>query len=120
MAVEIGDKGLSEVNLTIPQATSLSFDVIHKGDDGTVIDHSESTARMAFQTKDKKNSWQLDSCVDCGAERIRVNIPASVTKELPIGKLLWDLIITTNIGEQIRVCYGQVSIADTYALDEGQ
>lgn len=118
MAVEIGDKGLSEVNLTIPQATSLSFDVIHKGDDGTVIDHSESTARMAFQTKDKKNSWQLDSCVNCGADMIRVSIPPSMTETFPIGKMLWDLIVTTSIGEQVRLCYGLVTIVDTYAFDE--
>lgn len=120
MATEIGSKGLAEVNLTIPQGTSLAFDVIHKGDDDEIIDHSLSNARMAFQTKDKKKIWQLDSCVDCGAERIWVDIPASATEELPIGKLLWDLIITTDIGEQIRVCYGQVSIVDTYALDEEQ
>lgn len=118
MAVEIGDKGLSEVNLTIPQATSLLFDVIHKGDDDSVIDHSESTAKMAFQAKDKKQTWQLDNCVDCEVEKIRIKIPASITEELPIGKMLWDLIITTNIGEQIRMCYGQVTIVDTYAFDE--
>lgn len=115
--MNIGSRGLSEVNLTIPQGTSLAFDVVHKGDDDMVIDHSESIAKMAFQSKDKSVTWQLDSCVECGAERIRVDIPASETEGLPIGKLMWDLIVTTSIGEQIRLCYGQVAIVDTYALD---
>ncbi len=118
MATEIGSKGLSEVNLTIPQGTSLTFDVVHKTDEGEAIDHSGSTAHMAFQTKDKKTTYAMDSCVTCTDEHIRVTISATQTESMPLGKMVWDLIVTTTQGEQIRVCYGQVSIVDTYALDE--
>ena len=48
--MDIGGKGLEEVNLTIPQGTSLTFTVIHKDDQGQVIDHSGSTAAMALQS----------------------------------------------------------------------
>ena len=117
MAIEIGSKGLAEVNLTIPQSTSLTFTIVHKDDSGDVIDHSQSTANMSFQTKDKQTTWDLDSCVTCAADAIYVVIPASVSEALPIGKLLWDVIVTTST-EQLRLCYGSVSVVDTYALDE--
>ena len=116
--MEIGSKGLQEVNLTIPQNTSLTFDVVHKTNEGEVIDHSASVLNMAFQSKDKKTPYDMDSCCSATSERIRISIPASATESLPLGKLLWDLIVTTQLGEQVRVCYGQVSIVDTYALDE--
>lgn len=116
--MEIGSKGLQEVNLVIPQETTLTFDIVHKTEDGEVIDHSQSTAHMAFQSTDKKTTYPLDSCCDCNDERIRVTIPATVTESMPLGKMLWDLIVTTALGEQVRVCYGKVSIVDTYALDE--
>ena len=116
--MEIGSKGLVEANIILPQSTSLTFDVVHKSDEGDVIDHSESTAHMAFQSKDRKTTWVMDSCCTCTAERIRVTIPASMTESLPIGKLVWDLIVTTALGEQVRLCYGQVQVVDTYALDE--
>ena len=41
-----------------------------------------------------------------------------MTEPLPLGKLAWDLIATTALGEQVRICYGNVNIVDTYALDE--
>ncbi len=116
--MEIGGKGLAEVNLTIPQNTSLMFDVVHKDDAGDVIDHSASELHMAFQTKDKKVTYVMDSCCTATSEKIRVNIPATMTEPLPLGKLAWDLIATTALGEQVRICYGNVNIVDTYALDE--
>ncbi len=116
--MQIGSKGLEEVNLVIPQGTSLMFDIVHKTEDGEVIDHSQSTAHMAFQSTHKETTYPLDSCCDCSDERIRVAIPATVTGTLPLGKMLWDLIVTTALGEQVRLCYGKVSIVDTYSLDE--
>ena len=114
--MEIGSKGLQEVNLTIPQNTTLTFDVVHKTNEGEVIDHSQSALHMAFQ--DKKSTYVLDDCCSANDERIRISIPASVTESLPLGKMSWDLIVTTTLGEQPRVCYGKVTIVDTYALDE--
>ena len=114
--MEIGSKGLQEVNLTIPQNTTLTFDVVHKTPEGDVIDHSQSALHMAFQSKSE--NYVLDSCCSANSERIRISIPASVTESLPIGKMSWDLIVTTALGEQPRVCYGKVTIVDTYALDE--
>lgn len=115
--MDIGAKGLSEVNLTIPQNTSLTFTIVHTDSEGNVIDHSESIANMAFQSKDRKTFVDLDSCVTCSATEITVSIPPSATANLPIGKLNWDLIITTIV-DQIRLCYGIVNIIDTYAMDE--
>ena len=118
--MEIGSKGLAEVNLTIPQDTSLTFDVVHEDDEGNVIDHSHSTIHMALQTKDKSTTYDMDSCCAGDADKIRVTIPASLTVDLPLGKLNWDMIVTTSLGEQVRACYGVATIVDTYALDEEQ
>ena len=118
MAVEIGSRGLREVNLTIPQGTSLTFDIVHTTDGGEVVDHSQSACRMAFQSADKKTHYVMDSCCSADAERIRVTIPADQTESLPLGKMSWDLIVETQLGESVRICYGKVSIVDTYALDE--
>lgn len=120
--MEIGSKGLKEVNLVIPQGTSLTFDIVHEDDEGNVIDHSESTAYMAFQRRDKNTgevtTYDMDSCCSCTSEFIRVNIQADASESMPLGKMSWDIIVETSLGEKIRLCYGSVSIVDTYALDE--
>lgn len=120
--MEIGSNGLKEVNLTIPQGTSLTFDIVHEDDEGNVIDHSESTAFMAFQRKDKGTgtvtTYDMDSCCTCTSEYIRVSIRADATESMPLGRMSWDIIVETLFGERIRLCYGNVSIVDTYALDE--
>ena len=118
--MEIGGKGLAEVNLTIPQATSLTFDVVHKDDQGNVVDHSDSALYMAIQSKDGRETYHMDACASATAQRIRISIPATITDELPLGKLVWDLIATTDEGETLRLCYGGVSVVDTYALDESE
>lgn len=118
MAETIGSKGLAEVNLIIPQDTSLAFDVIHTDDSGEVIDHSQSTVHMALQSKDKQDIYVMDSCCSPSVDKIRVSIPASMSVTLPLGKLNWDMIVTTALGEQVRVCYGVATIVDTYSLDE--
>ena len=114
MAIEIGSKGLQEVNLTIPQGTSLTFDVKHKDEDGHAVDHSQSTAKMAFKGSE---TIQLDTCCACGATGVSVAIPASMTVDMPLGKMNWDMMVTTSQGEVIRMAYGKVSIIDTYAND---
>ena len=115
--MDIGSKGLAEVKLIIPQSTSLDFEIVHKDDDGNVIDHSQSVAAMAFQSVDGSSTINLDSCVTCGAESIVVTIPQSATEALPLGKMLWDLIVTMNTEDVVRIAYGSVQVVDTYALD---
>lgn len=126
MVEVVGNEGLKHVNLVIPQETSLEFTIVHKVDGtGEIIDHSESVLNMAFQYKDKKTKEKvtidLDYCCVASAEDILVTIPPQVTAGLPITDMKdvnWDLIVTTVLGEQIRLCYGTVTIVDTYALDE--
>lgn len=118
MVIEIGGKGTQEANLTIPQSATFTFDIVHVDeDDEEVIDHSESTFDMAFQGNE---TYQLDDCVSATADRIRVAIPASTTKSLPIGKMNWDLFANTTLGDSIRLMYGKVTVVDTYAKDKGE
>ena len=116
--MDIGSDGLAEVNLTIPQVTSLTFDVVHKDEDGNVINHTNSVARMAIQTKDRKQTYVLDDCCVCGPEYIRVSIPPEESEKLPLGKMNWDMIVEMVGGENVRLCYGVARIVDTYAEDE--
>lgn len=118
MAVEIGGKGLAEVNLTIPQGTSLAFTIVHKDEEGNVIDHSQSTVAMAFQSKDGATTYDLSRYCTGTSEGIGAAIPASATEALPKGKLVWDMIVEMQGGATLRLAYGAVSVVDTYALDE--
>ena len=117
MAIEIGSKGLAEVNLTIPQGASLAFTIVHKDEEGHVIDHTSSTIHMAFQSKDGTRTIELSQYCEGADSGIVVSIPASFTDELPKGKMLWDMFAAIDGGPTLRVAYGSVSIVDTYALD---
>lgn len=116
--MDIGSKGLAEVNLTIPQGTSLEFDITHTDEGGNAVDHTGSTIAMAFQTRDGKVTRDLSACCTGTSTGVSVAIPASATGDLPLGKMVWDLIATMTSGDVVRVCYGSVSVVDTYALDE--
>lgn len=123
MAITVGSKGLEEVNLEIPQGTSLSFEIEHVDEDtGDPIDHTtDTTCRMAFE--EKNGSWFLDLSEYCipTSSGFYIGIPMDVTKELPLTsskfKLLWDIIVYTDPYNSVRVCYGDVTVDDTYALD---
>ena len=117
MATEIGSKGLAEINLVIPQGTTLDFSVAHKDEEGNAVDHTASTVKMAFQSKGG-DTTDLSECCSGTATGVDVSIPASVTSKLARGKLLWDMIVTTSAGSAFRLAYGAVEVVDTYALDE--
>ena len=120
MATEIGSKGLAEVNLVIPQGTTLDFSVEHKDEEGNAVDHTASTAKMAFQAKGGGATTDLSECCTCTATGVDVSIPATVTSGLPKGKLVWDMIVTTSAGSAFRLAYGAVEVVDTYALDSDE
>ena len=117
--MDIGAKGLANVNLTIPQSTTLAFSVVHKDSGGHVIDHSQSTVNMAFQSKNQATTYDLDNCCTATDNGIFVTIPATITEALPLDNLNWDLIVEDTYGVVTRLCYGVAKIVDTYALDEG-
>ena len=112
----IGSKGLKEAEIILPQGTSLPFRITHKDEEGNVVDHSNSTAKMAFVFKD--GTYHLDSCCTCDEHGISVAIPASESAELPLGKMTWDIMVTTDQGEVIRAAFGKGTVIDTYAHDE--
>ena len=122
MSIEIGGKSLlgdEEVNLNIPQVTSLYFTVIHRDERGEVVDHSGSTIAMKFQTPDRQTTYDMSEYCSANADGIVVNIPANATENLPVGKkaLNWDMIVTTQAGGQPRLLQGVVRVYDTYAKD---
>lgn len=112
----IGDEGLENVDVKIPQGASRYFTITHKDKDGNVVDHSQSTAKMVFVGKD--GNIHLDECCSCSESGITVSIPPSVSKTLPLGKMPWDIMVTTAQGDVIRAAYGKVIVIDTYAHDE--
>jgi len=120
MAVEIGIKGLEEVNLTIPQGATLAFTIVHKDEDGHYVDHSASTIVMAFQSKYGKTTTGTSQFCTGTETGISVMLPASFTETLPKGKLVWDIFATIQDGPTFRMAYGTVTVVDTYALDEGE
>ena len=117
MAIEIGKKGLAEVNLVIPQGASLAFAIVHKDAAGEVIDHSQSTIRMALQSRNGVNTYDMSEYCAGGAEQIAVGIPPEVTAELPKGALVWDIFAEMADDVSVRLAYGSANVVDTYALD---
>lgn len=117
MATVIGRKGLAEVNIVIPQGASFAFAVIHKDDAGQVVDHSESTIKMALQSKDGKDTYDMSEYCTGDDESITVDIPPIETAELPNGKLVWDMFAEMEDGTSLRLMYGSANVVDTYALD---
>ena len=59
--MQIGNKGLEKVNLIIPQWTTLTFDIVHKTEEGDVIDHSNSDIHMKFESEDGSLVHDLSS-----------------------------------------------------------
>lgn len=115
----IGNAGLKNAGLIINQGCSLSFSVIHRNSDGTIVDHSGSSANLVVK-KPSGNEKLADfsQYISCGSEEILATIPAEATAKLkPGGEYLWDLIVTTSSGEVIRLVYGPAVVEDTYSLD---
>lgn len=117
MAKTIGSKGFDQVNLIIPQGTSLPFTVVQKDDEGNVVDLSGFTPHMVFKTKSDAIVANLDDCCTCTSECVMVFIPATRTRGLPLGNLLWDLMIEKSETNVERFAYGTVQIVDTYSMD---
>lgn len=113
--MEIGNKGLAEANLMINQNCSLNFTVIHKDSNGNVIDHSQSQGYIAL--KRGKNSHKFPYAVHCGESNIGVSISPDDTKGISPGDYDWDLIVSMQSGEVLRLIYGEATLTDTYALD---
>lgn len=117
--MDLGSESLAKANLIIPQKTSLEFYIVHTDEDGQVIDHSESVAHMAIQTRDGETTYQLDSCCTCSTDKITVFITPADSAALPVDAkgLKWDMMVHMADGEVIRLVAGNVSVVDTYACD---
>ena len=115
--VIIGSDGLENVDLIIPQGTTLYFTISHKDDQGNVVDHSDSIFEIVVETTDKQTTYNWSSYCEYDSDLIVVDIPAEATTTLPVGTYLWDLFVTMESGEVIRMVYGKVKIKDTYVPD---
>lgn len=116
--MNIGSKGLLKADLVIPQGTSLGFSIVHKDEEGNVIDHSGSTVSMALQSKGGVSEADWSSYCTGSAAGIAVAVPDAATASLVPGKaLVWDIIVTDSGGASTRLIYGDAQVVDTYALD---
>ena len=105
------------MNITIPQGTTLDFEIIHTDDQGNPVDHTSSTIAAAIQSS--KAHIDISDCFTGTATGFRGDITAEISDALdPKLEYGWDLIATTTGGSVTRICYGSVKAVDTYALDE--
>jgi len=115
--MQVGSKGVQQLDLVIPQRTSIYFVVVVKDEEtGQVVDYSAAEPHMKLQTKEGKKV-DLDECVSVASDKITVFIPATKTAELAIGKYSWDLMMEVTETQIDRICYGMTTIVDTYAMD---
>lgn len=112
--MDIGSKGFLEARIIIPKGTSLSFEIIHKDEDGNVIDHTGDEARMVF--KHGAEAVDMSPCCTCGAESISVNIPAETSASFESDSYYWDMVIVAE--STTRIAYGTVVVPETYSLGD--
>lgn len=116
--MNIGSKGLLKADLVIPQGTSLGFSIVHKDEDGNVVDHSGSTCYMVLQKKGGVEVADWSSYCTGSATGITVAIPDAATTSINPGTaMVWDLIVTDSGGASTRLIYGDAQVVDTYSLD---
>ena len=115
----IGEEGLENAKLILVQNTSRDFAIIHEDEEGHVIDHSQSTAKMAVVDKKTNARFDLSTYCTCTESIIYVAIPATSTAAIPIGKKYeWDIMVETREGKVVRLAYGPAEVFDSYAFDE--
>ena len=114
--MKIGSRGLQEADLVIAQGCSLDFLVIPRDEEGNVL--QLSAVRMALQRGDGTGTLPLSDHCSASAEGITVSIPASVTRDIDAGWMVWDMIVDTSTGDSTCILYGSVTVYDTYAKDE--
>ena len=115
--MKIGEKGLAEVNLIIPQKCSFAFTIEHKNSNGNPISHVNSTIHMVLMSKYNAASFDFSNRCTGTATGISVELSPEDTADLPLGYMAWDLIAEMQVGQTVRLAYGNVNVVDTYALD---
>lgn len=115
--IVIGSDGLANVDMIIPQGTTLYFTIDHKDDQGNPVDHENSIFEIAVETTDKQRTYDWSSYCEYDSGLIVIDIPAEASEALSVGTYLWDLFVTMESGDVIRMAYGKVKIRDTYVPD---
>lgn len=110
--MEIGNRGLIEARIIIPKGTSLTFEVVHKDDEGNVVDHTGDEVKLVFVNgEDRVDLSQYCTGSD---ENITVSIPASASAAFACNSYDYDMIVVAS--ETTRLMYGTVSVPKTYSL----
>lgn len=115
--MKIGEKGLAEVNLVIPQKCSFAFTIEHEDSNGNPISHVNSVIHMVIRRKHYATTFDFSNRCTGTATGISVELSPEDTAKLPLGNLVWDLIAEMQVGQTIRLAYGNANVVDTYALD---
>ena len=115
----IGGKGLAKEDLTICQAATFEFSVQHLDLEDQPITHENWNVWIRLRPKTSgRADVILNDCVTEGDDgKFEVLIPANVTKEIPVGKYLWDMMAGDPSGRVVRLVYGNAELVDTYARD---
>lgn len=115
----IGNRGLTKEDLTICQATTFAFSVQHLDVEDTPIQHDGWTAWMRLRPRaEGAEDIILDDCITQGEDgKFEIELSATLTKTIPVGKYLWDIIAENPNGKAVRLAYGSAELVDTYARD---
>lgn len=117
--MDFGGRGLFNANLEIPQGSSFPLVIKHVDDEsGDPIDHSRSTAKMAFVYEDGEVT-DLSECCTCTSTGVTIHVTATASSALEIGKYVWDLAVETETGDVIIMAYGKVKVTETYSTHLG-
>jgi len=117
--ITIGSEGLQDAKLILVQNETRAFTIVHKDDQGHVIDHSASTARMAVASPKTGELYDFSDFCTCAESAIYVAITPAASAAVPIGKKYsWDVMVEDENGNITRLLYGPAEVYDSYAFDE--
>lgn len=114
--MNIGEKGLIELNLVIPIGSSFNFEIELTDDNGAYIDLSDASAKMVFEIPGSCYKVNLSDCVTCTDTGVRVQIPYERINR--VNNYVWDIYVYPNETESIRIAYGKANVVNGYAWDE--
>lgn len=113
--MNIGSKGLIELNLIIPQGTSFDFILEHLDEKGRPVNHTSSRIEMCLIDKSSNDKKiDLSEYAKGIGMGIKVEIPYQATAKIPIGIYNWNMLVYSGSENCSSFAYGKTRIINIF------
>ena len=112
--MDIGGKGLVNINMTVPRGTSVTLTLEHVGKDGEHISHKNAVEEMIFAAKDGRSTVNLSEYATGTETGVQIFIPYEITEKLVSNAYVWNLLSYMDAETCNRTAYGNIRIVESY------